>query len=217
MQFREPGSIRVGHEQLDRRERADEDFIDPLAERIEPLAAHSRHEQRIAMAVHGARSSELVEQVGLVEHQQAGALPRSDLVEHDLDRAGHRFDVLLGRAGVDDVQNQRGAAGLLERGGEGVDELMGKLAKEADRIAQQIGAAVDLECAGRRIERVKETVGDRHIGAGQCVQQCRLAGVGVARQRDLRQRRALSLAAHHPSRGVHVAQPPAQHRDAVAR
>ena len=45
---------------------------------------------------------------------------------------------------------------LLERGGEGVDELVGQLADEADGVGQQVVAPVDLERAGGGIERVEQ-------------------------------------------------------------
>ena len=44
-----------------------------------------------------------------------------------------------------------------------------------------------------------------------------LAGVGVAGERDRRQRGALALGAHHGARAAHVLQTPAQRSDAVAR
>ena len=43
------------------------------------------------------------------------------------------------RGGVEHVREQLGAARLLERRGERVDQLVGQLADEADRVRQQVG------------------------------------------------------------------------------
>ena len=116
------------------------------------------------------------------------------------------------RAGVDDVQQQVGALGLLERGGERVDELMRQLADEADGVGHQVRAAVQAERARRRVEGVEEPVADADLGAGQRVQQRRLAGVRVARQRDRGQVRPLALGALGGAGGPDVVEPAAQRR-----
>ena len=127
------------------------------------------------------------------------------------------LELLLGRAGVDDVQDQVGELGLLERRRERVDELVRQLADEADGVGHQVGAALEAQRARRRVERVEEAVADADLGAGERVEQRRLAGVRVAGERDVGQVRALALGAHHRARGLHVLEPAAQGRDAVAR
>ena len=79
------------------------------------------------------------------------------------------------------------------------------------------GAAVQLQRARRRVQRVEQAVADADLGAGQRVEQRRLAGVGVAGQRDARQVRALALGALGGARGLDLVQAAAQDRDAVAR
>ena len=115
------------------------------------------------------------------------------------------------------MRQQLRAARLLERGGERVDELVGKLADEADRVGQQVRPPAQAQRARGRVERVEKAVAHADLGAGQRVQQRRLAGVGVADERDRRQRRALALGALHRARALDVLQAAAQHGDAVAR
>ena len=72
-----------------------------------------------------------------------GLVAGADLLQHVLDRPRHRHQLLLRGAGVDHVEQQVGALGLLQRGGEGVDELMRQLADEPDGVGQQVGAALE--------------------------------------------------------------------------
>ena len=115
------------------------------------------------------------------------------------------------------MQDEVGELGLLQRGRERVDQLMRQLADEADGVGHQEGAAVQLERAGRRVQRVEEPVADADLGAGERVEQRRLAGVGVARQRDGRQVRALALGALGRAGRLDLLEPALEHRDAVAR
>ena len=115
------------------------------------------------------------------------------------------------------MQDQVGLARLVQRRGERVDDLVGQLADEADGVGQQVRTAVDAQLARRRVERVEEAVADADLGAGQAVEQRRLAGVRVAGERDLRQVRALALGAHRRARGADALQPAAQRGDPVAR
>ena len=115
------------------------------------------------------------------------------------------------------MEDEVGQLGLLERGGERVDELVGQLADEADGVGHEVGAAVQLQRARGRVERVEEAVADADVGARHGVEQRRLARVGVAGQRDVGQVRALALGAHDGARRFDVVEPPPQGRDAVAR
>ena len=72
---------------------------------------------------------------------------------------------------------------------------MRQAADEADRVGDEVAAAVVLEAARRRVERLEEPVLDRHLGAGERVQERRLADVRVAGERDRRHLRAAALLA----------------------
>ncbi len=78
---------------------------------------------------------------------------------------------------------------------EPLDELMRQTADEADGVGDEVAPAVGLEAARRRVERLEEPVFDRDVGAGQGVQERRLADVRVARQRDRGRLGALPLLA----------------------
>ena len=86
------------------------------------------------------------------------------------------------------MDDQVGEGRLLQRRLEGVDELMGQLADEADGVGEQVLAAGVLVGAGGRVERVEEPVPDPDPGAGDRVEERRLAGVRVAGERNGRDR-----------------------------
>lgn len=104
----------------------------------------------------------------------------------------------------------------LERRLERLDQLVGQLLDEADRVGQQIVAAGELEGPRGRVERLEEAVGDADLGPGQGVQQGRLAGVGVPGERDPGDRGAFALGAHHATVLFGLPEPAAQRRDPVA-
>ena len=70
--------------------------------------------------------------------------------------------LVLGGRGIHHVQHEIGHERLLERGGEALDELVRQPADEADRVRDEIAAAVVLEAARRRVERLEQTVVDRY-------------------------------------------------------
>ena len=115
------------------------------------------------------------------------------------------------------MHDQVGAQRLLESRRERVHERVRELADEADGVRDQVGAPADLEGTRGRIERVEEPVAHAHVGARERVQESRLAGVRVARQRDGRQAGALALGTHRRARRLRVLQAATQGRDAVAR
>jgi hypothetical protein len=115
------------------------------------------------------------------------------------------------------VHEQLGAPGLLERCAESVDELVGQLADEPDRVGQQVRPASQAQGPDRRIEGVEQAVAHTDIRAGEHVQERRLAGVGVAHERNRRQRCALALGTLHGARALDVLQTAAQGRDPVTR
>jgi hypothetical protein len=113
----------------------------------------------------------------------------------------HGVDLTLevgGRA-VHHVQQQVGLTDHLEGGTEGLDQLVGKLPHEAHRVGDQHGlTAREVQLAGAGVEGGEESVLDQHVRAAQAVEEGRLAGVGVADQRD----RALPGPAPAPALGL---------------
>ena len=75
-----------------------------------------------------------VEQVRLVERQQARLVPSAKLVEHGLDGRPVLFEVGVGR--VNDLDQDVGPVDLLERRAEGIDELVRELVDEADGVGE---------------------------------------------------------------------------------
>ena len=100
---------------------------------------------------------------------------------------------LVGRGRVGDVEDEVGDERLLERRREALDELRRQAPDEADGVGDEVALAVVLEAARRRVERLEEPVLDRDLGAGERVQERRLADVRVAGERD--DRRPLRAAA----------------------
>ena len=127
-----------------------------------------------------------VDEVGLVPHEQHRHVAGVDLAQHGVDRGDPALGV--GRARVDHVQQQIGVDDLFERRAERVDELVRQPAHEPDRVGEQHGlAAGQPQAARRRVERREQLVLDEHARVGEPVEQRRLAGVGVADERDRRQ------------------------------
>ena len=98
------------------------------------------------------------------------------------------------------MQEDVGLGQLLERRAERCHELVGQLADEPDRVAQderRPPGAVDQ--AGRGIERLEETVGGGQVRSRHPVEKRRLAGVRVANEGDDGQARAAAAFALHPA------------------
>ena len=76
---------------------------------------------------------------------------------------------------------------------------MRQAADEAHRVRHEIAAALVLEAARGRVERLEEPVVDGDVSVREGVQEGRLAGVRVAGERDDRRGRALArLPLHGP-------------------
>ena len=134
-----------------------------------------------------ARSTSRNERSGtrsaLLSTRSVGWSSRPELGEHLDD--GPDLLLGLGAGGVDDVQQQVGLAGLLERRLERGDQGVRQVADEADRVGEQgLPAPLEPPLAGAGVERGEELVLDQHARVGQGVHQRALAGVGVADQRD---------------------------------
>ena len=96
--------------------------------------------------------------------------------------------------------------------------MVRQLADEADGVAHEVPAPDELVAARRRVERGEELVRDAHIGAGEGVQQRRLAGVGVADDRDRRGGRRRAGGRAWTSRSsLDALEVAAKRRDPVAR
>ena len=158
-----------------------------------------------------------LDDVGLVEHQYPRCLVGADLHEHILDRRGHHRQILRRRRRVDHVQDQLREPRLLERRPERVDELMRELADEPDGVGQQVVAPPDAQHPRRRVQGLEERVAHAHVGAGEGVQERRLACVRVPGNRHGGQMSLCPLGAHHRAARADVGEPAPKRRDPVAR
>ena len=139
--------------------------------------------------------------VELVGHQQLGDVAGAELAQDRPDRLDLAFR--LGRRGVDDVDEEVGVDHLLQRGPERLDQLVGQLADEPDGVGEEHRlAAGQGEAADGGVEGREQPVLHQDPGTGQAVEQRRLAGVGVADQRD---QRVLGPAARLALRVAHLA------------
>ena len=124
--------------------------------------------------------------VGLIFREKARD-ERESLHLYRASRAGYLVGVaalsvlvVIGGGGVDDVQHHVGQQGLLEGRREPFDKLCRQASDEPDGVGDEVAPAVVLEASRRRIERLEEAVLDRDLGAGERIQQRRLADVRVA-------------------------------------
>jgi hypothetical protein len=93
------------------------------------------------------------------------------------------------------VHEQVRARCLLQRRAERLDELVGQVPDESDGVGERVRPAVRGDgAAGRRVEGCEQCVLDEDPGSRERVQQARLAGVGVADDRDTRDVVATALA-----------------------
>ncbi len=115
------------------------------------------------------------------------------------------------------MQDEVGDERFLERRGKTFHELVRQAPDEADRVRQQILPTVDFEAACRRVERLEEPVADGDVGAGERVQERRLAGIRVAGQCDHRRLGAAPGLPAGIALALEAAEPPSQNRDPAAR
>ena len=90
--------------------------------------------------------------VALVDHHQLGHPLGADLGQHLAH--GRELSLGIGVAAVDDVQHQVGLGHLLQRGAEGLDQLVRQVPDEPDGVGQGVTRA-------RRRCRARRTVGSR--------------------------------------------------------
>ena len=127
MQLRQAAAVRVGDEQVQRSQRVRELVLQANAQLLQALCALTAHQHRVGVREAQLLAGVLVEQVDLVEHQQARALLRADLLQRLLHRPLHDLALGLRHGGVEHVHELLRAARLLERRRERVDQLVGEL------------------------------------------------------------------------------------------
>ena len=145
------------------------------------------HRQVAARRAGSARALLVGQQIDLVHHQDPARLGQPQVRQDRLDRR----DLLLVRriGGVDDVQQQVGLVQLLERGAERARrDRCGR-----SRMKPTVSAMMTSRSRGKRSRRVVGSSVANSLSSastslrGERVEQRRLAGVGVADDRDDRQ------------------------------
>ena len=157
-----------------------------------PVAAETHTWAGIAVRARHSDPRTLGGQIDLVEHRQLADLPGADAAQH----LTHLLDPLVAHriARIDDMQQQIGIARFLQGRAKGRDQLVRQSPDEADGVRQNhLAHARQFDPPHGRIERGEQLV--RHIGrgAGERIEQRRLAGIGIADQSDGRDR---NLAPH---------------------
>jgi hypothetical protein len=115
------------------------------------------------------------------------------------------------------VEDQISLEGLFQSGRKAFHELMRKSADEAHRVGHEVAAALLLESPRRRVERLEEAIVDGDAGAGERVEERRLAGVRVAGERDRRRVGAKPLASARLALPAEALEAPSQDGDSSAR
>ena len=195
VELREPRALRVGHEHPHARPAIVELLGERGHELVETFAGRGGDLRRIGKAVRQAAPPERVDQVDLVQDDVDRQLPRSDLAQHVVDGVALAVLLVVGGGRVDHVQHHVGDQRLFQGRRETLDQLMGQPADEADGVGHEVAAPIGFEPAGRRVERLEEPVLDRDVGAGEGVQERRLADVRVPGEGDRRRLGALPLLA----------------------
>jgi len=87
---------------------------------------------------------------------------------------------VVGMRDVHHMQKDVGLAHLIERAFKALYKMVGQLADEAYRIAEEKGRVLVNELAGRRVQRGKELVLGQHVAFAEQVHEGRFAHVGIA-------------------------------------
>ena len=184
VQLGEAAALAVRQQQPHRLEALGEAVGDAGAELVEPLARECRDLERVGVAVRELPAIGSARVSILLRTSSIGRSSAPISCSTAFTAAICSTSRSLGRRAVDDVEHEVGDERLLERRGEALDELMRQPPDEADGVGDEVAAAVVLEAARRRVERLEEPVADRDVGVGERVQQRRLARVRVAGERD---------------------------------
>src|SRR4051812_4635895 len=190
---------------------------DPRPQLLETFARERGDLQRVRVPVREPAPPQRVDGVDLVDHELDRQLGRADLPQDGVDGGDLLDEALLGGGSVDDVEHEIGDEGLLQRRGEALHELVRQTADEADGVGDEVAAALLLEAASDRVERLEQAVADGDPGVGQRVEERRLAGVRVAGERNGRRLRAPPLAAPDVALTAELLESLAQLGDAAAR
>lgn len=136
-----------------------------------------------------------VDEVNFVEDEEGAFVGGAEFAE---DFGGGLIELLgVGGTGVDDVDEEVGKDGLLQGGAEGLDEVVGEIADEADGVGEEKGLAIgELEAAGGGVEGGEEFVFGEDVGFGETVEEGGLADVGVADDGGVGDGDAAALFAH---------------------
>ena len=103
-----------------------------------------------------------VDGVDLVQDELGGKLGPADLPEHGLDGGDGVVQVFVRGGRVCHVQDEVGRQRLLESGGEALDELVREAPDEADRVGDEVAAALVGEASRGRVEGLEQPVVDGH-------------------------------------------------------
>ena len=165
--------------------------IDGGEQSVDPLAGHGRDEHRRALrparGAHRLLARHRTQQVDLVPHFQDRPVALTVSMPRSVSTAStsRACAVGLGMRDVAHVQDEIGLDHLFERGAEGGDQHGRQVGDEADGVGQDDApAAREPHLAHGRIERREHLVLGEDAGAGDAVEQRRLAGVGVADDGD---------------------------------
>ena len=130
--------------------------------------------------------SSAVKKVGLVpdlDDPRCVVRVDAEFAQDDVDVA--RLRLRFAMRDVADVEQHVGLDHVFERRAEGRDEHGRKIGDEADRVGEDDLLAVrQVDRPRGRIEGGEQHVLGQHVGRGQAVEERRLAGIGVADQRD---------------------------------
>jgi succinyl-diaminopimelate desuccinylase len=209
----EASPLLVGQQQPHALEPLAEALGDPRPQLRQPFARERGDPKRLRVAVREPAPAEGVDRVDLVDDELDGKLGRPDLAQDRVDRGDLLHERLRARRSVDDVEDEVGHERLLQRRGEAFDQLVRQAPDEADGVGDEVAPALVLEAARGGIEGLEQPVSYRDARVGERVEERRLAGVGVARERHRRRLAAASLLAPDVALATQLPQPVAQLRD----
>ncbi len=213
---RERSPVRIRHQQPDVLEAIGEELRDPLLQSVQALTGVRGDEKRPRVCVLDAPPAERIERVDLVQDELDRDVVGADLGENGRDGGDRLREALLRKRGVGYMEDEVSDERLLERRRKALDELGRQASDEPDRVRYEVALPVVLERPRRRVERLEEPVVDGCVGAGERVQERRLADVRVAGERDRRAGRAQALLAPRGALPLQRPQAPLEERDSRA-
>ena len=123
----------------------------------------------------------------------------------------------MGIGSVDDVHDEVGLGHLLQRGAEGLHEMVREMADKADGVRDgALATTGQRELAHRGVQGGEEGVLHEHIRPRQSIEQAGLARIGVAGDGDRGGAGAVTTTALGTPYPIHVGQLTSQHRHLVA-